>query len=129
MKSKSESCLVVSNVVTPWTLQTTAFSRPEHWCGFPFPGDLLNPGMEPRSPALQADSLPAELPGKPKNTGVGALFLFQGIFPTQELNWGLLPCRQILYQLSHQGSPVMNFMNTTKQNWWGLRFPSCSGLC
>ena len=50
--------------------------------------------------ALQADSLPAEPPGKPKNTGVGSLSLLQGIFPTQESNWGLLHCRQILYQLS-----------------------------
>ena len=37
----------------------------------PSPGDLPNPGSEPRSPAMQADSLPAEPPGKPKNTGVG----------------------------------------------------------
>ena len=43
------------------------FSRPEYWSGLPFPSpaDLSNPGIEPRSPALQADSLPAELPGKP----------------------------------------------------------------
>ena len=43
------------------------FSRQEYWSGFPFPspGDLLNPGMEPRSPALQAASLPSEPPGKP----------------------------------------------------------------
>ena len=34
-------------------------------------GGLSNPGIKPRSPALQADSLPSELPGKPKNTGVG----------------------------------------------------------
>ena len=42
------------------------FSRQEYWGGWPFPspGDLLNPGTEPRSPALQADSLPSEL-GKP----------------------------------------------------------------
>ena len=39
------------------------------------------------------------------NTGVGSLFLLHGIFPTQELNPGLQHCRQILYQLSHQGSP------------------------
>ena len=39
------------------------------------------------------------------NTGVGGLFLLQGIFPTQESNWGLLHCRQILHQLSYQGSP------------------------
>ena len=43
------------------------FSRPEYWSGYPFPspGDLPNPGIKPRSPALQADSLPAEPPGKP----------------------------------------------------------------
>ena len=52
----------------------------------PTPGDLPNPGIEPRSPALQVDSLPAEPPGKPKNTGVGSLVLLQLIFPTQESN-------------------------------------------
>ena len=83
------------------------FSRPEYWSGqpFPSPGDLPNPGIELRSLALQADSLPAEPEGKPKNTGVGSLSLLQGIFPTQELNRGLLHCRQILYHLSHQRSP------------------------
>ena len=42
------------------------FSRSEYWSGWPFPslGDLPNPGIEPRSPALQADSLPAEPQGK-----------------------------------------------------------------
>ena len=55
------------------------FSRREHWSGSPFPspGDLPNPGIKPRSPALQADSLPAEPRGKPKNTGVGSLPLLQ----------------------------------------------------
>ena len=71
---------------------------------FPSPGDLPNPGIEPRSPALQVDSLPAEPPGKPKNSGVCSLSLLQGIFPTQELNLCLLLCRQILNQLSYQGS-------------------------
>ena len=44
------------------------FSRPEYWSGqpFPSPGDLPNPGIEPRYPTLQPDSLPAEPPGKPK---------------------------------------------------------------
>ena len=60
---------------------------------------------QPRSPTLQADSVPAELQGKPKNTGVGSLSLLQRIFPTQESNWGPLHCRLILYQLSYQGSP------------------------
>ena len=75
------------------------------WVAFPFSRDLPNPGIEPRSLPLQTDSLRAELPGKPKNTGVGNLSLFQGIFPTQESNRGLLHCRRILYQLSYQVSP------------------------
>ena len=43
------------------------FSRPEYWHGQPFPsrGDLPNPGIEPGSPAMQADSLSTELRGKP----------------------------------------------------------------
>ena len=41
---------------------------------------------------MQADSLPAEPQGNPKNTGVGSLSLLQWIFLTQELNWGLLHC-------------------------------------
>ena len=64
----------------------------------PCPGDLPNPRIEPRSPALQADSLPAEPPGKPKNTGAGSLSLLQQIFLTQELNWGLLHCRLLGYR-------------------------------
>ena len=46
---------------------------------------------------------PWNSPGQ--NTGVGSCCLHQGIFPTQRLNPGLPHCRQILYQLSHQGSP------------------------
>ena len=44
------------------------FSRPEYWSGYllPSPGDLPNPGTEPRSPTLQEDSFPAEPQGKPK---------------------------------------------------------------
>ena len=43
------------------------FSRQEYWSGLPFPspGDLPNPGIEPGSPALQADALPSEPPGNP----------------------------------------------------------------
>ena len=84
------------------------FSRPGYWSEYPFPspGHLPNPGTETRSPALQADSLTAEPPGKHKTTGVGSLSLLQGIFPTQESNWGLLHCRRILYQLSYEEKKV-----------------------
>ena len=72
----------------------------------PPPGNLPNPGIEPGSPTLKVDSLPSEPPEKPKNTGVGHLSLLQEIFPTQEMNWGLLYCRRILYQMSYQGSLI-----------------------
>ena len=54
----------------PWTIQSMKISRPEYWSGYPFPspGDLPSPGIELRSPALQADSLPAEPQEKPKDT-------------------------------------------------------------
>ena len=59
--------------MTPWTVACPAplsmeFSRQDYGNGLPFlsPGDLCDPGIELRSPALQADSLPSEPPGKPK---------------------------------------------------------------
>ena len=58
--------------VTLWTIQSMEFSRTEYWSGWPFPspGDLPNPGIEPRSPTLQADSLPAEPQVAPERTKV-----------------------------------------------------------
>ena len=65
------SCLVVSDFVTPWPVACQAppsmgFSRQEYWSGLllPSPGDLPDPGMEPKSPALQANTLPPEPSGK-----------------------------------------------------------------
>ena len=86
-------------------------ARTLEWVACLHPGDLPNTGTELRSPTLQADSLPSETPGKPKNTGVGSLFLLQGTFPTQELHWGLLHYRRILYQLSYQGNPYILVMD------------------
>ena len=56
-KTESESRSAVPDSVTPWTIQSMGFSRPEYWTGepFPSPGDLPSPGIEPRSPALQVD--------------------------------------------------------------------------
>ena len=92
--------------VTPRTLESMDFSRQEYWSvqPFPSPGNLPNSEIEPRSPALQADSLPAEPQVKSKKTGMDGLSLLQWIFLTQESNRGLLHCRQILYQLRYQGS-------------------------
>ena len=57
-----KSLSLVQLFVIPWTIQSMEFSRPEYWSGqpFPSPGDLPNPGIEPRSRGLGADSIPAE---------------------------------------------------------------------
>ena len=76
MKVKSFSC--VRFFAIPWTVAYHAppymgFSRQEYWSGLPFPspGNLPDPGIEPGSPALQADSLPTEPPVKPAGLGSG----------------------------------------------------------
>ena len=75
MKSKSLSSVQLFG--TPWTvayqaLPSIGFSRQEYWSGlsFPSPGDLPNPEIKPRFPALQADSLPSEPPGKPPDNKI-----------------------------------------------------------
>ena len=73
------------------------------WVAFPFSSG----SSQPRSRTLQAHSLQAEPQRKARNTGMGSLSLLQQIFLTQELNWGLLHCRQFLYQLSCQGSAML----------------------
>ena len=64
-ESESVSHSVVSNSLRPQGLPM-GFSRQELWSELPLPsaGDLPDLGIEPRSPALQAESLPSELPGK-----------------------------------------------------------------
>ena len=83
---------------------------------------------QPRPPTSQVDSLPSEPPGKPKNTGVGNLSL-QGIFPTQESNWGLLNCRQILYQLRYQGSLIFELYFQSIAKFQRLYHTSVSQDC
>ena len=111
--AESESCVVVSDSLQPpglYTVHGILQARILEWVAFPFPGDLPNPGIEPRSPTLQAGSLPAEPLGKPKNTGVGTLSLLQGIFLPQESNKGLLHRRLILYQLCYHKSLMQNIL-------------------
>ena len=75
-KVKVKSLSRVRLFVTPWTIAYQAppsmiFSRQEYWNGllFPSPGDLPDPGIEPGSPALEADALTSEPPRKPQNKG------------------------------------------------------------
>ena len=71
-KVKVKSLSYVRLFATPWTAAfqvplSMGSSRQEYWSGSPFPspGDLPNSGIEPGSPALQADTLPSKPPGKP----------------------------------------------------------------
>ena len=99
-----------SRLLCPWE-----FSGQEYWSELPCspPGDLPNPGVEPRSPTRQTDCLLSESPGKAHNTGVGSLSLLQGNFRNKELNWGLLHCRRSLSQLSYQGIRITHFKERT----------------
>ena len=80
---ESESHSVVSNSLQPHGLHSPWNSPSQNTGGTPFPspGDLPDTGIEPRSPALRADSLTADPPRTPKNTGVGSLSLLQGGSP------------------------------------------------
>ena len=116
---------VTYRLLCPW-----GFYRQEYWGGLPCPppGDLPNPGIKPRFPALQVDSFLCEAPGKPKNTGVGTLSLLQGIFPTQESK-GSPALQVILYQLSYQESPHIMYMLWIFYVTGGLVNKSCPILC
>ena len=77
---ESEVAQSCPTLCDPWTEAHQAppslgFSRQEYWSGLPFPspGDLPNPGIEPRSPTLQADALTSAPPGKPLNTRIQSL--------------------------------------------------------
>ena len=90
-KTDPEAGCVLSPV---WTAARQAplsmgFSRQEYWGGLlcPPPGDLPNSGLEPRSPALQADSSRSEAPGKPQDAGVGCSFLFHLSYQGSPLRW------------------------------------------
>ena len=94
-------CLTLA---TPWTVACLAslpigFSRPEYRSGLPFlsPGDLPDPGMKPRSPALQADSLPTELEGSPN---VILVLCFTWLCLTLLRPCGLLPPGSSVHRIS-----------------------------
>ena len=110
--------LVVSGSETLRTIACQAplslgFSRQEYWSGLPCPppGDLPDPGTEPRSPALQADSLPAELPGKPHGGPAAAAKLLQSC-PTQ---WDPIDS-------SPPGSPVPGILQARTLEWVAISF-------
>ena len=146
---KSESRSVMSNsfrpnwLYSPWNSpgQNTRLGSLSLLQGI-FP----NPGIEPRSPTLQADSLAAEPPGKPKNIGVGSLSLLQGIFPnpgidpgSPALQAGSLPtelCERMQSKVLEELSLIPSFSSPSLCMWevlwlvmWGLKCFLSSAIC
>ena len=95
----------------PWRLRAVGSSQRASRCGFQFPRfPSIDGESESESHSVLSNSLGPHRLYSPwnslvQNTGVGSLSLLQGIFPTQGLNPALPYCRQILYRLSHKGSP------------------------
>ena len=97
LRVKMESLSCVCLLATPWPVAHQAplsmgFSRQEYWSRVPCPppGDFPDPGTEPGSPALQADSLPSELPGKPP-AQMAATLLSDGMGVLPSDGMGVLP--------------------------------------
>ena len=95
-------------LASPWTVAclvplTMEFSRQEYWSALPLPSPEVKVAQS--CPTLRPHGLYSPWSSPGQNTGVGSLSLLQRIFPTQGSNPGFLHCRQILYQLSHKGSP------------------------
>ena len=131
-------CVLLSHVrffVTPWSIAHQAplsmgFSREKYWNGLPFPspGDLPDPGIEPRSPALKADSFPSEPPGNPILCWVlpkNNYSLFSSNICSQ--GWGvskkrrvLIPCRA-LWGSWAQGLHVPHSFDYRKQPSFSLQ--------
>ena len=81
-------------------------SRMLKWVACPFSRGSSPPRNQTGISHIAGGFFTSWATGKPKNTRVGSLSLLQWIFLTQELDWNLLHCRQILYQLSYQGNPI-----------------------
>ena len=110
--------------VTAWAIQSMEFPRPEYWSGqlFPSPGDLPKPEIEPRSPALQADSYQLSHQGTPWQWKAEAIFL-----PRQKNYDSLFWCWSISYSrppfqfpdISHllSGSFQPEFISEMENHW------------
>ena len=123
-------CLVTQSCQTFFvTLWTVAHQAPlvglEYWNGLPCPPprDLSDPGIKPRSPPLQVNSLPSEPPWKPKNTGVGCNFLLQ----CMKVKWESevaqsFPTLSDPWTAAYQAPLSMGF--SRQEYWSGLPSPS-----
>ena len=92
-------------VTVPVLMQLVLISYLFYICAMSLVAQLCPTLCNPMDCSLPGSSFHEDSPGM--NTGVGSHALLQGIFPTQGSNPGLLHCRQVLYRLSHQRSPIL----------------------
>ena len=105
--SENESCSVMSDSLQPHGLVHGILqARILEWVAFPFSKGSSQPRNWTQVPRIAGRFFTSWATREAQNIGVGSLSFLQGIFPTQELNQGLLHCRRILYQLSYQGSEI-----------------------
>ena len=99
-----QSCLTLCNPLD-YTVHGILQARILEWVAVPFSRGSSQPRNQTYVSHIVGTFFTSWATREARNTGVGSLSLLQCILPTQESNQGLLHCRQILYQLSHQGSP------------------------
>ena len=111
-KRKWKSLGQVQLFVTPWTIQSMEFSRPEYWewVAFPFSRGFSQSRNQTGVSCIAGGFFTSWVTREAQD-GVGGLSLLQQIFLTQEMNWGLLHCRCILYQLA-----IRQELNTAQTN-------------
>ena len=105
MKWKSLSHGLILCDSMDYTVHGILQARILEWVAFPFSKGSSQPRDWSQVSHIAGGFFTSWATRKPRNTGVGSLSLLQGMFPTQESTRGFLHCRQILYQLSYQGSP------------------------
>ena len=130
---------VMSDSLWPQGLEPTrllcqwGFSRQEYYSGLPCPppGDLPNPGIKLRPPALEIDYLLSELPEKSKNTGLGSLSLLQGNLPDPEIKLGspALQVGSLPTELPGKYLPFLIFRIQIHLLYWLHYHPSICSLC
>ena len=91
-----------------YTVRGILQARILEWVAFPFSRGSSQPRDQTQVSRIAGRFFTSWATGKSKNTGVGSVSLLQWIIPTQELDWGFLHCRRILYQLSDLGSGAIS---------------------
>ena len=109
----AQSCPTLCDPVdcSPPGSSVHGFSRQEYWSGlpFPFPGDLPNPGIEPGSPTLQADTLSSEPPGKPPGSQRIRVSASTSVLPMYIQDWFPFLCPPCSPRDSQESSPTPQF--------------------